>query len=443
MPADPVRDAAIDVLLRVFEQRKPLDAALDKTLRRKKLSDRGRRFLTQLVYGTVRHREFCDAALRPIYKGKLDEVDPPIRAILQMGVFQSIFCDQVTPPAMVHTSVDLAKKRGHAGTARLVNAVLRKAPQTVEDVRLPDKAADLTAWLSFRYSLPAWIVDTWRTDYGDEQAEGLCAAMATEAQPTLRVNTLKTNIDELGHHLTAARYSVRPHERVPGALVVSAGGPPLRTKWFQRGHFMLQDPASLLPGLLMEPQSGERVLDLCAAPGGKSTHMAELAGGAARIVAADREPRRIVSILENLERLESPNVHPIVADGAHPPFAGAFDAVLVDAPCSGLGTLRRHPDLKWRATPESIDRLAEQQRALLRSAIGLCKNGGRIVYAVCTLTHRETLGVVEDVLNDGTVDTEDGPDTLTSWQIANGKYRTNPASEALDGFFLTHFRKRS
>ncbi len=444
MPIDPVRDAAIDVLLRVFTRNMHLDLSLDKTIRRKPLSDRGRRFMTQLAYGTVRHAILCDYVLAPICRQPLEQFPVPILLILRMAVFQAFFCNQVTRPAMVHTSVDLAKKRGHAGLARLVNAVLRRIPASLEDVKLPSRETDLKEFLRVRYSIPGWLLECWVSEFGPERAERLCAACEIQAPTSLRANTLKTTVEELAAHLTGSGIEHRKSTPIPEELTLTTPGLPVHTQWFREGHFIFQDPASLLPAHLLEPQPGDWVLDMCAAPGGKSTHLAQLSQGEARIVALDKDWRRLHAVRENAERLGIGTIHLLSADGAHPPLPGSgFDRVLVDAPCSGLGTLRRHPDIKGHMNLETIQRLGEQQRALLRSGVHLCKNGGVIVYSVCTFSRQETDAVVQSVLNDGMVELEDGPECLSPWKESQGTYRTYPSEGVLDGFFLTRLRKAS
>ncbi|HPO15264.1 MAG TPA: 16S rRNA (cytosine(967)-C(5))-methyltransferase RsmB [Candidatus Hydrogenedentes bacterium] len=444
MPVDPVRDAAIDVLLRVFTRDMHLDQSLDKTLRRKSMSDRGRRFMTQLVYGTVRHSLLCDYVLRPICRQPLEQFPVPILLILRMAVFQAFFCNQVTQPAMVHTSVDLAKKRGHAGLARLVNAVLRRVPASLEETRLPSREANFTDFLSIRYSTPRWLVESWQSEFGNDRAESLCAASEVQAPVTLRVNTLKTSVEDLADHLKRSGIETQKSTPIPEELTLIGAGLPVHTQWFREGHFIFQDPASLLPAHVLEPKPGDWVLDLCAAPGGKSTHAAQLCQGQAQILALDRDWSRLNTVKENVERLGVGNIHVIASDSTCPPLpVSRFDRVLVDAPCSGLGTLRRHPDIKVRMNPETIRRLAEQQRALLRSGVDLCKNGGCIVYSVCTFSRQETDEVVHSVLNDGVVKLEDGPEWLSPWKESQGKYRTYPSEGVLDGFFLTRLRKAS
>ena len=443
MPVDAVRDAALDVILRVFEKGAFLDASLDKTLRRRRVSERGRRFLTQLAYGTVRHTVLCDYVLETLAHQPLAKLPPAILGILRMGIFQALFCDQVTFPAMVHTSVDLAKKRGHAGTARLVNAVLRRAPACLDDVRLPDPEKDPAEYLRVRFSLPKWLVESWTTRYGHEQTGELCAALDTPAPTAVRTNTCRVTVAKLRDALEKADCEVEKRTEVPEELTILNGPPPFRTWAFRQGWFVVQDPASMLPAHLLEPKPGDRVLDLCAAPGGKTTHVASLAENKAEIVALDVHEWRLGRIQENVARLGSQNVFPVCGDGVHPPFRPGFDRILVDAPCSGLGTLRRNPDLKWRIEPDDVDRLAELQQALLRSAVRLCKNAGVVVYSVCTITPEETEGVVGRILDEGAVEPEDGPEWLNQWKSGTGQYDTLPSRDGLDGFFLMRLRKLS
>jgi 16S rRNA (cytosine967-C5)-methyltransferase len=419
-----------------------LDASLDRTLRRKELSDRGRRFLTQLVYGTVRHRVLCDYVLQPLLEQTLDKLPLPIHTILRMGIYQALFLNQVTFPAMVHTSVDLAKKRGHAGTARLVNAVLKRVPQSIEAVHLPPREEPVQ-FLRIRYSMPRWIADAWVREYGFEQAEAMCQASDEPALATLRANTLRIAPEALAERLAKTGYVTEKRTPIPEELTILDGPPPARSKLFQEGLFFIQDPASMLPPHLLEPQPGDRVLDMSAAPGGKTTHIAQLSGNRARIVAMDANEHKLELVRENAERLGAEGIDCLCGNGEQPPLAPGFDRILVDAPCSGLGTLRRHPDLKWRVKSTDPAELAAIQLRLLRSALALCENGGVIVYSVCTFTKTETEEVVDAVLKDGSAAPDEGPEWLAQWKIRPGMYRVLPEKGGLDGFFLMRLRKGS
>lgn len=443
MSLDIVRDTAVHVLLRVSDSDAYLNIALDKSLRRRAISERGRRFLTQLVYGTVRHQLLCDFVLARLLRDPLDKLPAAIRHILRMGVFQSLFCSQVTFPSMVHTSVDLAKRHGHPGLAKLTNAVLRRAPKSLEDIAFPSRERNLPHYLSVRYSMPRWLVDEWIAEFGAETAEALCAVSNEEADATVRVNTLLTTPEQLIADLAKQECVAEKRTPVPEELTLTDGLPPARVKLFREGYFIIQDTASMLPPHLLEPQGEERVLDLCAAPGGKTTHLVQLTRNEAFVAAMDVHAGKLHLVRENAERLGLAQPALVCGDGAQAPFSGGFDRVLVDAPCSGLGTLRRHPELKWRVTPDTRASLSALQRALLRAGIRLCKNGGVVVYSVCTISRLETLEVVHDIMRTEPVKPEAGPDWMEPWLKAPGQYQTLPHEGGLDGFFLMRFRKES
>jgi 16S rRNA (cytosine967-C5)-methyltransferase len=440
---DPVRDRAVELLLRVFHKDAYLSIALDKSLEKHPLSSRGSRFLAQLVYGTTRHRLFCDFVVKKLVDQPLDLLPAPIRVILNMGVYQILFLSTTPLPAVVNTSVDLAQKWGHTGTARLVNAVLRRVPPRMDLVRLPNFERMPEWHLSLKYSIPEWLVRAWFEELGPEKTVEVCRALSEEAPITVRTNTLRLSRDELVDMLQKAESVVRLPEYPPEAILLESGLPPARSKAFRNGEFFVQDVASMLPPHALDVKPGQVILDMCAAPGGKTTHMVQLAGGDVAVIAGDIHANRLRLVDDNAERLGmEEQIIPIALEGEYPPFQReSFDRVLVDAPCSGMGTLRRNPDLKWRMQPEWPADLAETQRDLLRSAIRLCKNGGLIVYSVCTFSRAETDEVVQTILQEGGVVAEDGPDWLAPWRIRQGTYRVLPQEGGWDGFYFTRFRK--
>ena len=444
MPVDHVREGALDALLRVINDARHVEVVLDRKLRRGRYSPQGSRFMTHLVYGVVRHKLLCDYVLSPLCEQPLDQLPAPVLMILRMGVYQQFFCGNVTRPAMVHTSVELAKRRSHAGLARMVNAVLRRVPDSLEQVRLPDRQQDYAAYLRIRYSMPRWMVRLWLDLYGESGAERFCSTCNEPAPLVLRTNTRATDTSTLLRSLQKAGvHASRPYESFE-ALVVEGGDNPLQSHAFKRGLFMVQGFASMLAGHLMTPEAQDRILDMCAAPGGKATHMALLALNNAQIIAQERFFSRMSKIQENCARMGLSCVHSVCGDGLEAPFLpGSFDKILVDAPCSGLGTLRQHPEIKWRTEPDAPGQMATVQLAMLRKAAHLCKNGGLIVYSVCTVTPEETVNVVAEFLSDGGCVPEDGPELFNSWKTAQGQYQTTPMDAAWDGFFLMRFRKLS
>jgi 16S rRNA (cytosine967-C5)-methyltransferase len=446
MPVDIVRDSAIDVLLRIEEKSVPIQDAIDRTLTRKagRISERGTRFLTQLVYGTTRHRLLCEYVLRPLLRQPIDKLPLPIRIILRMGVYQNIFLHTVTIPAMVHTSVDLAKKRGHIGTSRLTNAVLKKVPDTLESISFPDRDENLHGYLSIRFSIPGWIVHDWLNTYGPEITESICQASEKEAPLSIRLNTLRADQDTLEKRLGKYDIQLAPIENISDAFVCLNGKPSPKMKAFQEGLFYFQDPASMLPSLLVDPKAGEAILDMCASPGGKSTHMAQLMGDKGLIVANDKAIGKSYRILDNQDRLGTQSLQIVISNGFNSPFKPhSFDRVLIDAPCSGLGTLRRNPDIKFSLHSTALKELNVIQQDLLRSGMSLCKNNGVVVYSVCTFTEDETMKVIQPLLDRNEAVLEDGPKCLKKWEINRGIYRILPGNSLFDGFFLARLRKVS
>jgi len=446
MPVDIVRDSAIDVLLRIEEKNIPIQDAIDRTLTRKagRLSERGTRFLTQLVYGTTRHRLLCEYVLRPLLRQPIDKLPLAIRIILRMGVYQNIFLHTVTTPAMVHTSVDLAKKRGHIGTSRLTNAVLKRVPDTLDGIEFPDKMDNFHGYLSIRFSMPGWIVHDWLKTYGPETTETICEASEKEAPLAIRLNTLRADQGKLEQRLAKHEVQLAPIENVADGFICLDKKPKPKMKAFQEGLFYFQDPASMLPSLLIDPQSGETILDMCSSPGGKSTHMAQLMNDEGLIVANDKAIGKSYRILDNKDRLGTDSLHLTITNGVDSAFKPeSFDRVLIDAPCTGLGTLRRNPDIKFSLNSNSLEELNRLQQDLLRSGIALCKNNGVVVYSVCTFTEEETMNVIQPLLDRNEAVLEDGPECLNAWKIAQGIYRILPGNSLFDGFFLARLRKAS
>jgi len=399
--------------------------------------------MTHLVYGTTRYVNLADYILADLLAQPIKKLPFPILLILRMGVYQTLFLDSVTFPSMVHTAVDLAKKKGHAGTARLVNAVLKRVPKTLEEITLPDKNKDMGFYLSIRYSLENWLCSRWVEEYGAKEAEAMCAACNEEAPATIRVNTTITTREDLLAQLQKLGIEAEADALIPDAITLVGSPPPVRNKIFQEGHFYIQDPASMLPPHLLEPEAGETILDMCASPGGKTTHIAQLTGNKAKVVSNDLGDKNYWRTMENIERLQLENIDLTIADGTALPFKGPFDRVLVDAPCTGMGTFRRHPELKYRMGPKGPRRLGKKQLALLRSAIEVCKNGGVIVYSVCTFSAEETEELAEIITGEMPVSLEDGPSWLDAWKINQGQYKIIPGNGPLDGFYLMRLRKQS
>ena len=388
----PARRAAHAVVLRVLTQDAYADRALHGEART--LDPRDRALAKQLAFGTVQRRLTLDSVIADRTTSRLE---PPVRAALQLGLFQLLFLDGVADHAAVSEAVELAKPSpGH----RLVNAVLRRVAR--EGAELPED--DTPEGAAIRHSHPEWLVRRWWDELGAQETRALLAADNRPAEVALRLNPLAPD---------------GPHDDVPGrregeAIVVDGAFDAFAHAGWAAGRFTVQSRASQLVAPALDPRPGERVLDLCAAPGGKTTHLAALMDGEGEVVAVERHPRRAEALRRTCARLHAGNVRVVTADAMAFEDARGFDRVLLDPPCSGLGTLQSHPDLRWRASPAQIERLAAEQDALLARARALLRPGGpgALVYSVCTISRAE--------------------ERLQSADVR----RTFPHRDATDGFYI-------
>lgn len=389
----PARRCAFAVIRRVFERGAFADRALQSEA--KGLGPRDRALATALAYGTVQRRATLDYVASQLMSGPLERLDPPILAALRLGLFQLVFLDGVAPHAAVNESVELAKVRHHGG-ANLVNAVLRRAVNEgrglVEalDDRTPGHAAVL-------HSIPTWLAERWWQELGEERARALMRHANVPAESALRANALLATREQVMARLDVA---ARPAPRLPEGLVLDAPFDAHASELFEQGMITPQSRGSMLVARVVAPEPGERVLDLCAAPGGKTTHLAALMGDEGEIVAVERHPGRAAALERTCARTAARSVRVEVGDGAERRRDGAYDRVLVDPPCSGLGTLQSRPDLRWRASPESIPELAVLQGRMLAAAGAATARGGTLVYSVCTISRQESEQVIERFLDE-------------------------------------------
>ena len=431
-PAADARAVAHDVLVRVDTGDAFADVLLAHRLADAELASNDRALATELVYGTLVWQGRLDHFLRRLLHEPLERLDPPVRAALRLGLYQLRVLDRIPAYAAVDSSVRLAGRRASG----LVNAVLRRATRE-DEPPLPDDPIDR---LAIEWSHPRGLVERWVRELGANAAAALVEANTQASQVAIRPNRRRTTADALRSTLAAAGIETRPSDVVDGALVVEARAASLRglPAW-REGLFAFQGEASQLVAALVDVGRDARVLDACAAPGGKTLAIAERLAPGRSITAFDRNRAGLGRLVREAERL---GVGAVVAqaDACRPPTSCAFDAVLVDAPCSGLGTLRRHPEIKWRRRPEDIPRLAALQRDIVAGVAPLVKPGGLLVYAVCTRTIDETTGVVEALLAAQprfVVEPARGPCV-----DADGFLRTAPYRHGLDGFFAARLRAR-
>jgi 16S rRNA (cytosine967-C5)-methyltransferase len=391
------------VLRRVERDDAYADRALTAEAARAGLDPRERAFATQLAYGAIQRRRTLDHVIVACAGRPVERLDPPVRDALRLGVLQLLFLDGVASHAAVDQSVELAKTAGGPGF-KLVNAVLRRVVREGPALLSPlDDATPQSAAL--RHSVPDWLAELWWDALGAEEARGLLAVVNDAAESALRVNALAAEPDAVRAHLAERGIEVRPAPAVldglplsEGLVLASAFDPSTDPLW-DAGALVAQSRAAMSAARLLDPPRGSRVLDLCAAPGGKATHLAALVGPGGEVVAVERNARRAAALRRTVERLRAETIVRVeTADAAEPCTDGPFDAVLVDPPCSGLGTLQGRPDLRWRVQPEAIEQLAELQLRILAAGAHALKPGGALVYATCTISPRENEQVVERFL---------------------------------------------
>lgn len=380
------RDVARRVLDRVDKGGAWATLSLDGELARSGLDERDRRLVSELVYGVLRNRSRIDRALAA--HAELKRTPPRVVTAMRVAAYQLLFLDRVPGYAAVDDAVTAARAIGGGKLAGFCNAVLRKLAVAREPALPGDARA--RARIEVEYSLPAWIADELADAAGDRLAE-LAAAFCQPAPIIARANCLRTTRDGLIAQLQASGVTATPVAEAPMAIALDGLGDPARNATFNAGLWTVQDTGAQQVGLIAAPRPGQRILDACAGVGGKSTHLAELTGDAARIDAADQSQTKLELAAATARRLGISSLERVVCDLLDPaaPLAAAYDLIVLDAPCSGLGVLRRHPDAKWRLTPGDVPRLAQLQRQLLDAVVARLAPGGALIYSVCTFTRAE------------------------------------------------------
>ena len=423
------RLAAYEVLRAVASGRTDLGAALSR--QRARLDDeRDRALAGEIATGTLRWQGAYDHVIAAFSNRPVRKLDPEILDILRLSMFQLLRLERIPASAAVKDAVDLAGKAGKRSAAGMVNAILRRVSRERDHLPLPPRPADpadraaAVAYLSITSSHPEWLVTRWLDRHGFEHAEAWVRFNNSPAPLTLRANTLRITREDLAVRLRDEGVSTENSSHASDGLIVREGNP-LSTTLHASGLFVVQDEASQLVGAFAGARPGEHVLDACASPGGKTIAMAAATRGEGLVVASDVRGRRVGLLRETVARAGATNVRIVQADARGSlPFARAFDRVLLDAPCSGLGTVRRDPDIKWRRREQDLPVLGQAQQAMLEEAASVVKTGGTIVYATCSSEPEENDEVVEEFLT-----------THPDFQQMGERFRTWPFRDGLEAFF--------
>ncbi|ATP39301.1 16S rRNA (cytosine(967)-C(5))-methyltransferase [Solibacillus sp. R5-41] len=437
-----VRDAALTILLTVDKSQAYSNLLLHQTIEKYKIDAKDRGLLTELTYGTLQHKLTLDYYLEPFIRGK---VDIWVRWLLRMSLYQMHYLTRIPAHAAVNEAVEIAKRRGHQGIASMVNGILRSILR--EGVRSTELISDDHERLAIETSHPQWLVDRWVESYGFDVTRDMLQENNIAPLQTVRVNTTKATVEQVLTTLEREGVKARRSEYISECIHLESGQA-ARTGAFRNGLITIQDESSMIPATVLNPQPGMKVLDMCAAPGGKTTHLAEKMQNEGLILATDLHPKKLDLIDENTTRLGLDIIQTAPLDGRKAAGilpAESYDAILVDAPCSGLGVMRRKPDIKYTKREEDLESLQSIQLAILENAVQLLKTDGRLVYSTCTVDRRENEGTVNAFLaahpEMEAVRLENLPAQLEAKQ-QDGMLQVFPQDIGSDGFFVAAFVKK-
>ena len=447
------RRLALEVLTQVEEQGAYASLLLDAKLQKARLSREERALATELTYGVLRWQGRLDYFLAAVTDRPWERVDPGLRRLLRLGAYQIHFLTRIPSYAAVNETVALAPAAGgqvNRGAKAFVNAILRKLLEEEGTIRFPDPSTDPVGALATRWSHPRWLVTRWLARLGAAETEALLQANNETPALSVVVNRLKSRPEEVKDHLTLIAGSVTPGRFAPGVFHLKDGAEALRDPTFAKGWFFPMDEAAVLPVLLLDPQPCDTVLDACAGGGGKTALLLGLLGSSGRVIALDPSARAHRRLREARMRLGLDRLLPVQADArqASRLLTRPVDRILVDAPCSGLGTLRRHPERKWQQRESGLPALARLQLELLRGVAPLLKPGGLLVYSTCSLEPEETDAVVEAFLRESPDFASDNSHHSLSATVAglmepDGALRTWPHRHGVDGFYAIRLHRRT
>ncbi len=394
-PAIKAREAALRALVRVEQDGAYLNLSFPPLLR--PLPPKERALAVRMGRGTMQRLNTLDWALDLFYRRPVNSLTPWIRNLLRLGAYQILYMERIPDYALVDQSVHLARRFGHRGVAGLVNAVLRRLVRESGRLPWPDPSRNLLEYISLAHSHPQWLVARALDRFGFEGAEEWCRSNNEITHPTVRPNRLRTNAEELAKSLREEGFKASESPDVPGILQVSGPASPASTEAFKKGLFTIQGESSALVTPLTGIRPGDTALDLCSAPGGKATHLAEMIEDRGRVYAVEMHRNRLGLVEKAARRLGLNSITPVLADGRHIESCvlPAPDVVLVDAPCSGLGVIRRLPEIKWRRKEAELAGFQELQLELLTAASRILPPGGKLLYSVCSTEPEETSHVVE------------------------------------------------
>jgi 16S rRNA (cytosine967-C5)-methyltransferase len=412
------------------------------------LSSLDKAFITEIVNGTIRHMNTIDYVINHFSKIKTNKMKALILSILRSGVYQILFMSKVPFSAACNEAVKIAKNRGLGGLSGFVNGVLRNIARNTENISYPDSKDNLLEYISIKYSFPQWIIKYWLKSYPQQFVEELCNASNNNPQITIRCNTLKTNKESLTNTLLKEKLEVSNGIYLEEALHISKTSAINELSSFKKGLFQVQDESSMLVSRILSPKLGEKILDVCSAPGGKATHCGELMNNQGKIFARDIHEHKLNLIKASAERLgisiiETEAYDATILDNEK---ISQMDRVMIDAPCSGLGIIRKKPDIKWKKSSSNLDDLVEVQRKILTVCSQYVKPDGILVYSTCTISDQENIENIKWFVENSDFVLENIspyiPKSLQCDSSKGGYIQLYPNTHNCDGFFIARLRRK-
>lgn len=447
------RNSALETLIEILEDGAHANIAVNKRLSQFPLKGPERGLFTELVYGVTRTRNTLDWVLAKFLKKDLESFTPQIRNILRLGTYQLLYLDKIPAHAAINESVEQAKIYGHKGVAGLVNGVLRNLLRQKDGITFPSIESDPVKHISLKYSHPEWLVSRWIEEFGTDSTITLCQYNNSPANLAIRVNTLKTTREELYQNFLARGLKVIKSTIIPEGIIFEEWPGLENMPEFADGLFLMQDEGSMLVAHVLNPLNNTTIVDACAAPGTKTTHLAQLIGDEGKVLAFDIHPHKLKLIEDNCKRLGIRSVEINLGDARELAnhVQEKVDFVLVDAPCSGLGVLGRRADARWRKTPELLNELPLLQIDILKGASKILSPDGVLVYSTCSIAREENQEVIVKFLADNDdfyLESIIGhlPFTLNKEEdiqrAKEGMLQFLPQEHGIDGFFVARLRKK-
>lgn len=447
------REAALEVLTRVEEDRSYSNLLLNQVLQKHPLDRADVGLATELVYGTIARLNTIDYFLNRFVNKGIGKLQPWVKCLLRLSFYQLYYLERIPDHAVVSEAVNIAKRKGHQGISGMVNGVLRNVLRSKADLVLPDGLSEV-ARISLTHSHPEWLVARWISQWGVELTEQICAANNEPPHVSIRANTMLNSREQLLKELRSSGMEAEASPLAPSGILIRGAGNMALHPGYKEGRFSIQDASSMLVAEAVDPKPGMKVLDCCAAPGGKTTHLAEKMSDNGSILACDLHEHKEKLITDQAKRLELSSIATLVTDAQElERYASeaSFDRILLDAPCSGLGVIRRKPDLKWVKQENEIQEISELQYRLLTKVYRLLKPGGVLVYSTCTIEYAENEGIVRRFLKEHPdFELEPFPEgrlpdsqAAVRPQSSPGMVQILPHEYHSDGFFIARMRRSS